>query len=178
MKSIAPSPRTAGLVLLLMWAAHCGQGGDARKAGDKESGPGSHGSSAQAFVERIYREYQVSKDVNNLGPAADTLYAPELLRLIRKDEEQAKGEVGVLDGDPICDCQDYEISDVHVSIGKGKPDGIPAEVRFRNSGKEIHLTLSLVPAGKGWRIADIGSPSVPSLLKLLAQGAKPEGGAK
>ena len=41
-----------------------------------------------------------------VGPAAAQVFDAPLVALIRRDQRNARGEVGALDGDPLCDCQD------------------------------------------------------------------------
>src|SRR4051812_26229189 len=57
------------------------------------------------FVERTYRSYRSPRFSPLEQPAR--WFAPALPAAIREDERLAKGEVGYLDGDPLCDCQDY-----------------------------------------------------------------------
>lgn len=121
----------------------------------------------RAFIQRIYAGYSNK----NYDPLAhlDRIFAPRLTAAIREDTRLAHGEVGYLDGDPLCDCQDYErlradifslkspvrtsaIADVHLDYGTG-------ETRV--------LQLRLVLTRWGWRVADIGSSDEPSLLSAL-----------
>lgn len=122
---------------------------------------------AHAFVASIYRDFESSASWSHLGPAADTLFAPELLGLIRKDQKQAQGEVVALDGDPFCDCQDFEISDLQIVMTKEKEGITFADVRFKNFEKEFRIRIELTLSDKGWRVTDISSASIPSLRQLL-----------
>ncbi|GEM_PF-854672 len=126
-------------------------------------------SSALEFVAAIYREYRLNHEFDNLGKDADTLFAPDLLGLIREDAEQAKGEVGFPDWDPICDCQDYDITHVRTGLRKAEHSLVKANVHFLNFGKPDEITLSLMRTGTVWRIADIQSPSRSSLVVALRE---------
>ena len=57
-----------------------------------------------AYVERLYGSYRRA-DFNPLGQPG-RYFAPRLLAAINEDSRLSKGEVGYLDGDPICQCQD------------------------------------------------------------------------
>jgi Protein of unknown function (DUF3828) len=131
--------------------------------------------SAKEFLSSLYRAYESSKDVNFLGEAADRFFTPGLLDLIRKDANQANGEVGRLNYDPICDCQDYEISNVRIKVKESEKNKAEADVHFTNSGTEVKVGFSLSNEGKGWRIADIRSKSVTSLYQLLQPRLAPSG---
>jgi hypothetical protein len=64
---------------------------------------------AEKFVRHLYSRYEHPASPNGpdtMGRGAATIFSFQLLRLIRADEREAHGEVGRLDGDPICDCQD------------------------------------------------------------------------
>lgn len=113
--------------------------------------PVAGSAAAEQFLRGIYARY--GKD----GPGAPfdtTVYEPSLLALIDADNKAADGDVGYLDGDPICDCQDFDISALQIafkSISEGRLD---AAVSFRNFGKRHSLHLTLLLTAAGWRIAD------------------------
>ena len=106
------------------------------------------------------------------GRDAPKVIAPGLLELIRADEKAAKGEVGALGGDPFCSCQDYDITAVQVASKSAGPDKADVSVAHRNFGKPQTVILTLVATADGWRIADIGNGSAPSVLTLLHKAAK------
>jgi hypothetical protein len=121
------------------------------------------------FMSRAFAGYR-SASFNPLDKP-ERWFAPRLIAAIREDAKLAKGEVGYLDGDPICQCQD--------------PDGMKAsvvEARLRGHDeatvkvsigwphdKPRPATFSLVRTPAGWRIADVSSSDEPSLLKALAK---------
>jgi hypothetical protein len=119
------------------------------------------------FLDRIYAGYKHSDFSPLVHP--DRYFAPPLVAAIREDSRLAHGEVGYLDGDPLCQCQDASglrarIARVSVT-GPGHataevildyPDNTPARVR-----------LSLVRARLGWRIADVSAGDQPSLIRAL-----------
>jgi len=119
------------------------------------------------FVTRAFAGYR-SASFNPLDKP-ERWFAPRLIAAIRDDAKLAHGEVGYLDGDPICQCQD--------------PDGMrPSVVRAALHGRDQATvkvsigwphdkprpaTFSLVRTPAGWRIADVSSADEPSLLKAL-----------
>jgi len=77
--------------------------------------------------------------------------------------------VGALDGDPICDCQDQQITDVAVEAKPLSPGHVRARVRFRNFGRPQDVTLDLALGRHGWRVDDVHTRDTPSLIALLRQ---------
>ena len=61
-------------------------------------------TSPQAFMQRLYAQYRNA----DFSPFThiDRVFAPHLIAAIKEDERLAHGEVGYLDGDPVCQCQD------------------------------------------------------------------------
>lgn len=124
-------------------------------------------STALDFVTDLYANYGENSLYSSLGQGADTLFAPDLLALILQDQAQAKGEVGYLDGDPVCDCQDNDITDVRVTLRKTETVRLQAEVGFLNLNQPVSIGLSLLRSGKGWRIEDIRTRTASSLRNDL-----------
>ena len=93
-----------------------------------------------------------------------------LLADIRADQTRHPGEVGKLDHDPICDCQDSDgLKPLEVSMA-GLPDSeAEASVRFKLGDAVKALRLHLVSTQSGWRIADIATSATPSLQAFLAR---------
>lgn len=82
-------------------------------------------------------------------------FEKSLADMIWKDRISAKGEVGVIDGDPLYDAQDMEIK--HLAIGKSTIEGSNAKtpVTFENFGEKKTIVFVLVKGSTGWRIHDI-----------------------
>jgi Protein of unknown function (DUF3828) len=124
-------------------------------------------TSAESFLTGLYATYQSPTVPDFLGKSADTLFTPALLQLIREDQKIPQGNVGMLDYDPLCDCQDFEISDFRVITKLSKENDILAEIIFKNFGAEVRLDISLKNDGRQWKIADIHTKSVPTLFHAL-----------
>ena len=88
-------------------------------------------------------------------PLLDKYFEKSLADMIWKDRVSSKGEVGVIDGDPLYDAQDMEIK--NFAIGKAEVDGAKARVpvTFENFGEKKSLVFLLVKGATGWRINDI-----------------------
>jgi len=127
---------------------------------------------AHAFVADLYAGYGRKPGPDYTGRQAPTVFSPRLLKLIRRDAARAKGEVGALDGDPICDCQDQEITQVDVAVEAAGPDKATARVSFRNFGEAQSVRLDLLWAHGHWRVDDTHSESTPSLAALLTEGSR------
>jgi hypothetical protein len=125
--------------------------------------------SPKTWLEQVYAGYRSS----SFNPFAqpDRYFAPRLLAAIREDRRLAKDEVGYLDGDPICQCQDAEGLKARVLrvIAQG-PNKASAQVSIGLTGYDARpARFSLVRTRAGWRIADVSSKDEPSLLNAIEQ---------
>ena len=122
----------------------------------------------------LYAGYGGQPEPDYLGEAADGIFAPPLLAAIRKDQHDAQGEVGALDGDPICDCQDDGgMTVAKLAVSALDAHRAQAEVTLRwESGETHQLRLDLVETPAGWRVADIHTAATPSLLEFLKRSAR------
>jgi hypothetical protein len=129
-------------------------------------------ASARAFVERMYAAYaDDSTSPAPLGADAPSLFAPKLLALIRDDQRRERGEVGLLDFDPICGCQDFQRLTVKaIHFQALAPGRLRATVNLVNDGQPKSIGFILVVQDGQWRIADVREPHVPSLVRFLRNG--------
>jgi hypothetical protein len=138
--------------------------------------PAAEPAGARAFIERVYAGYPRRTPLSE--KQYYLLFDRELRALLKKNDNYAPGEVGPLDGDPICDCQD-DSGFRHSLVGiKGTATAATAKVRnlFGPPAprQETLVTYRLVKQDGGWRIADIASPTQPSLKRWLSRElAKP-----
>ena len=120
----------------------------------------------RAFIAQVYAGYRHA-GYNPLD-RLDRTFAPELAAAIREDARLAKGEVGYLDGDPLCNCQDYlKLSATIRSVAQPNRRTASARVRVNlgvDRPRDLRLELKRTPAG--WRIADVVRDGE-SLLKAL-----------
>ena len=126
-------------------------------------------SGAKAFLEALYAPYQgkTAQPVTLASPAK--YYEAKLAQAIVAEAEAAnkRGEAPELNGDPICDCQDYlpfkaKIEPMRLSGNRAK-----TVVTFAN-GRPQRLDIELIATKAGWRIYDIRTSDyrLRGLLKL------------
>jgi hypothetical protein len=128
-------------------------------------------ASARTFVEGLYSAYH-GDGPDYLGRQASQVFAPGLLALVRLDKARTPhGDVGALDGDPICDCQDFEITKVVVTVEAAGPGRAAARAQFRNFGQPQTVRLDLLAVPGGWRIADVHTADMPSMARFLRRHA-------
>jgi hypothetical protein len=127
-------------------------------------------ASADAFVHGLYAAYH-GAGPDYLGRQAGAVFAPSLLRLIRRDAAKTPaGDAPNLDGDPICDCQDaggLKLTDVKVEGGASGQ--ATATVRFRISGSRRTVRLDLAAVQGHWRVSDVHTAETPSLVSYLTR---------
>jgi hypothetical protein len=129
------------------------------------------GESPRAFLERLYAGYR--RDDYSPLARPERVFAPALVAAIREDARLSRDEVGFMDADPLCDCQDA--AGLHADIVSLKQAGpaVTARVAIRFGpppappDSRRALTLRLVRTAAGWRVADVASSNEPSLLADL-----------
>jgi hypothetical protein len=123
----------------------------------------------RAFVERVYAGYR-DPDYSPLAHPRRIFAAP-LVAAIREDRRLSRDEVGFMDADPICQCQDP--SGLRPDIREvATPTRSTATVRvvIDFGGSDVRdLSLRLVRSAGSWRIADIVTADQTSLLDSLTR---------
>jgi hypothetical protein len=141
---------------------------------------GAADADPRAFLAGLYAHYPVAGKAHPfdpVGPQVSRVFDAPLAALIRRDQRNARNEVGALDGDPLCDCQDdagmtWKIVNI-VPQGAGRA---LAQVRLtfpdtpRPRIDDLRVDLVRTPAG--WRIHDIASSDTPSLRGLFGPAAR------
>ena len=123
---------------------------------------------ARAFETGLYAAYERGEP-DYLGRGAGAVFSPRLLSLIRSDQAATpEGDAPALDWDPICDCQDSdELEGLAVVTARAGSGRVRATARFRQGGETRTVRLDLVSAGGRWRVDEIRTSDVPSLVGLL-----------
>ncbi len=123
----------------------------------------------ETFVRRVYARYRTDgPGLPMERPGGSAFYTGALLDAFAKDSALANGEIGAIDSDPICVCQDYEnLRVTAVAIENGEADTVKARVKFTNLQYHETVTLTLSRTAAGWRIADVGSQHQPSIMALI-----------
>jgi len=117
--------------------------------------------SPQGSVERLYQHY-----TNNApgvvfdATGAEQVVSSRLMKEVAEDQKlTAEGDVGYLNYDPVCNCQDYDnLVLEQVDIVTHDAQHVDAVVRFRpfHDGPEsVTQTLVLVDENGRWLIDDI-----------------------
>ena len=121
----------------------------------------------RGFVERLYAAYRQADYSPFKHP--EQVFAPRLLAAIAEDEKLAKGEVGYLDGDPVCQCQDAAGLKAAVTrVTPARAGKATVTVRISLAGETPRpAQFSLLRTKAGWRIADVSSAEEPSLVGAL-----------
>jgi hypothetical protein len=122
-------------------------------------------STPGTFVDYVYSQYH--HDGFSPLEKPENFFSPKLTAAIRKDS--SGGEVGYLDGDPLCDCQDYDRVSAHVrKLVRPTPQSAVADVHVVLGPREMrNLELKLTLTPRGWRISDVIGTDGKSLLKEL-----------
>jgi hypothetical protein len=122
-----------------------------------------------AFVARVYAPYLDRATAG--GEWRDRpLFTRDLRRLIERDMDANPGEVGLLDADPLCDCQDWDGFGYTITARRRRGAQQVVAVRLVNGGERYRLALVLLPAPGGYLIDDIlDDHHRPSLKLWLAR---------
>ncbi len=125
-------------------------------------------ASARAFLSHIYAGHHPDAGLDAILPDEE-VYAPVLLAAMQANSDVHDGEVGYLDGDPLCDCQDtaQDLRQLTFDIQPLADGQLRASTRLDEPEHPLDLQLTLQRQGSNWRVADIATPRAPSLLQAL-----------
>lgn len=123
--------------------------------------------SPKDVVAQLYKAYGTEQ-----SPAGETrlftrYFDAELLKLYLKDKREAKGEAGRLDGDPLYNAQEVQITDFSILPPKITGKDARVNVNFKNIGKSTRVEYVLSRVALGWKISDIRYDDGSSLKKIL-----------
>ncbi len=114
--------------------------------------------SPENLLTSIYKAYLGANATGyNWNDNADCLLAftPETAKLILDDSKANAGEIGELDFDPFIAAQDFQITDLKISVAPRDETHATASVSFLNFKKPTKMTMNLLKLKAGWRIDDI-----------------------
>ena len=107
------------------------------------------------------------------GKSASEVFDPGMIAAFREDSRLANGEVGFVDADPLCQCQDDSgLKPKVVSVTMTGPDAADAVVNLQYPEETVVLTLHLVPVNGAWRIYDLSMGDVKSYRADLLKATK------
>jgi hypothetical protein len=118
-------------------------------------------ASVRAFFESIYRHYgKNGKGIDPLGTAGAKVFDSSFRALLRADARAAgPGEVGVVDSDLLCACQDWDnVRDLSVALRPGGPSITIADVSFAlgtGTNARRKIEFALVRVHGDWRIHNV-----------------------
>ena len=141
-------------LITVLVACICASGAWAIRAQSTSKGV----NTPEALVADLYRVQKAKR-----GPFFQTrsralvykYFEKDLANLIWNDAVKSKGEVGVIDGDPLYDAQDMEIKNFVINKARHEPNGELVDATFENFGAKKTITFIVVKGAAGLRIHDI-----------------------
>jgi hypothetical protein len=126
--------------------------------------------SPHAFLERLYSAYTPKGKGNDFAyPEARAIVDESLMALLHRDQIKSKGEVGAMDSDPICQCQDWEsfkVLSMHAQMTSA--DRASGDVTFMPDPKDTeNVHFDLIRENGAWKIHDLSWHGTPSLQAYL-----------
>ncbi|MEP6789502.1 MAG: DUF3828 domain-containing protein [Acidobacteriota bacterium] len=118
----------------------------------------SETAAAEALVADLYKQHDAKKSPffqTKSRALVDKYFTKGIGDLIWKDANGPKGEVGVIDGDPLYAAQDTEIKNFAVGKAVVKGDSASVPVTFTNYGNKVTITFLLKQVESSWKIDDI-----------------------
>jgi hypothetical protein len=134
--------------------------GGCRKQPETAASAAPDMASAEAMIRKIYAAYATDggKGIDLSDPAYFTGSLVEQNLAYQKREREYDGE-GMIEADPLCQCQDYQglavASLAMVPTGAGTLDAKATIQPIKDDPEVSHLTLKLVKTPAGWRIDDV-----------------------
>jgi len=119
-------------------------------------------STAENFIRSIYASYENGASLNIFAAQTRPLLSPTLLILFDEEGTLPLEGPGVLDGDPFCDCQNYEKLKIHsIVIKKIDPAKKIVTVSFSIFDNEPNKVVEyhLLKINGLWCIDDIYTPT-------------------
>ena len=134
---------------------------------------------AKAFLDSLYAHYKTSKN-NSFSPMGDNVaqvFDADTIKLLADDTKALKGELGEIDGDYLCDCQDFETITATVAVQAATPATAKATADFMVFDQKHHNEFDLVKVNGAWRVHDVrerdsADPAALSLRETLTKEIK------
>lgn len=125
-------------------------------------------SNVRTFLSHIYAGYHPDAGLDAILPDEE-VYTPALIAAMQANSDAYAGEVGYLDGDLLCDCQDaaQDLRQLSFDIQPVADGQLRASTQLDDPQHPLQLQLTLQRQGGSWRVADIGTARAPSLLQAL-----------
>jgi hypothetical protein len=165
--------------ILLLSLAGCQPNPASQQASSSAAAPTA--DDAKAFLTGIYNHYVDEKSQSDFDPAfknQSDYFDPDMVALMKEDDRLKGENVGALDWDPFCGCQDTVNMTAVITIDsitatEAKATVITtAHVGMPEDQKPRTFTYDLRVVNGQWRIHDIGEPNMPSLRQLFINSNK------
>lgn len=131
-----------------------------------------------AFLQGLYDHYKTSQNNNfqMFDANAGEVFDADFIRLMAADQKVLKGDVGVIDGDWLCACQDFASLKETIAVQSATPTTARATSDFVDTGipdqGARHDNFKLVKENGRWRIDDIQTAGEPWLRTQLEDEIK------
>jgi len=134
-------------------------------------------AAAKAFLDGLYVHYKTYSATATTWAPMDAnvkeVFDPDMVALLAADTKALKGELGEIDGDWLCDCQDWGSLSADITILSASPTAAKAASVIRDTQIKDEAakrdTFDLVKTPAGWRIHDMGTADQPSLRAVLTK---------
>jgi hypothetical protein len=101
------------------------------------------------------------------------VFDADMVKLMAADTKALKGDLGEIDSDWLCDCQDWGSLTATITVTSASPTEAKATAALHDSqvadSTPRRDSFDLVKTPAGWRIHDMGTTDEPSLRAVLTK---------
>ncbi|HEV2828098.1 MAG TPA: GerMN domain-containing protein [Pyrinomonadaceae bacterium] len=125
--------------------------------------------SPEQLVRDLYRQHKQRSPFFQIRSRAllDKYFTRNLADLLWQDAHSSGDEVGALDGDPLFNAQDMEITNFAIKEPNLLPNGGTVPVTFENFGKKHVIMFSVARERGRWKIGDLLYDDGATLVQIL-----------
>jgi len=129
----------------------------------------THQLSPEQLVSDLYRQHKQRSPFFQRRSRAllDKYFTSQLADLLWRDARSSGDEVGALDGDPLFNAQDMEITKFAIQPAAILSGAANVPVSFENFGAKHQIVFRVVQQRGVWKIADISYDDGSSLVRIL-----------
>ncbi|HWA63900.1 MAG TPA: DUF3828 domain-containing protein [Caulobacteraceae bacterium] len=111
----------------------------------------------KAFLQGVYAHYKSSQGdtFDPLGRNLPQVFDKDMGRLMAEDTRLLKGDLGAIDGDWLCQCQDFDSIVATITVHSTTPTTAKASADFKVFDRAQHNDFDLVKEDGAWRIHDM-----------------------
>jgi len=136
---------------------------------------GQDAEDVRAFLDGLYARYKTEKNTTfqMFDKDEHAVFDADTIRLLAADTKALKGELGEIDGDWLCNCQDFTSIEATIAVQAATPTTARATADFHDTGDPTrapdHASFDLVKTNGVWRIHDITIRGAPLSLRATLQ---------